>query len=113
MNTHTLLTIVLSLSLLGCGGKEEDSGGGDDGDGSTTDQTGDELFQKCAGCHGANGEGSIGPSLVDKIPTLDDDALMDVLMNGKGEMAPVALNEAEEDVLFNWLRDRFGQYGGG
>jgi len=109
-----LFGIALALSLIACKGKEEDSGSADEGDGSTTDQTGEELVGKCAGCHGgASLEGSgTAPSIPDAVPQLTDDQLRSVLSDGIGSMEPVVLNDAEEAVLFEYLRDEYGDYGG-
>ena len=67
----------------------------------------------CSGCHGANGEGAASnPSLIESVPLMDDEALMDVLINPPGTMAIVSLTTAEADAVFVYLRDQFGEYGG-
>ena len=38
---------------------------------------------------------------------------MDILMKGVGSMAAPNLTECEEDALFTYLRDTFGEEGGG
>jgi mono/diheme cytochrome c family protein len=112
MSKHNWMAIGLALSLFACKGKEEDTGDGGGGDGSTTEETGAALFAKCAGCHGADGGGVTGPNLSERVPNLTDDALRDVLSDGTGDMNAVPLSDAEESVLFDYVRDEFGQYGG-
>ncbi len=114
VNIRSLYVIALALSLFACKGKDEDSGVEAEGDGSTTEETGEELVAKCAGCHGGislEGSGS-APSIPDAVPQLTDDALRDILSDGVGTMEAVVLNDAEEEVLFEYLRDEYGQYGG-
>lgn len=52
------------------------------GTGMMMAQDGATLFKKCAMCHGANGEGKMGPKIAGTDPT-------DVLMNG-GKKGPHA-----------------------
>jgi len=52
------------------------------------DQSGETVYKsKCAGCHGATGEGKVGPAL--KGTTLAEDDLVLILSKGKeGKKAP-------------------------
>ena len=84
----------------------DDTGGGDDADGAT-------LFAlNCSGCHGADGSGVSGPDLTTAVPARSDADLMDVLQNGTGYMAAPSLTASEEDLLFAYLREQFGEFGG-
>ena len=56
------------------------------------------------------GSGS-APDLSTGVPSLSDDALMDILMNGVGSRPQP--DRVEEDALFTYLRDTFGEEGGG
>jgi len=106
--------VLASLFLVGCGDKttDEDTGFGDD-DGGTEDVDGAAVYAlNCSGCHGSDGGGVSGPDLTVGVPQLNDAALMDVLQNGVESMVAPNLTGPEEDALFLYLRDRFGEYGG-
>jgi mono/diheme cytochrome c family protein len=111
MSTFRAIAICLSVFALACGTeKPADSGG----DGGTEAIDGAEVYSsECAGCHGSDGEGAAtNPSLVENVPQLSDEELMDVLLNPPGAMAIISLTQAEADAVFTYVRDRFGEYGG-
>ena len=111
MSTFRSLAICLPIFALACGTeKAVDTGEG----GSPEVIDGAEVYaMDCAGCHGSNGEGAASnPSLIDAVPLLSDEDLMDVLLNPQGSMAIVSLTQAEADAVFTYVRDRFGQHGG-
>ena len=108
------LFLLSALTTVGCA-KEDSSSGTDSGGGSGTEcsEDGALVFQSCAGCHGPDGNSGSAPALVTGVPLLSDQDLMDILMNGVGSMAAPNLTPCEEDALFTYLRDTFGEEGGG
>ena len=109
------LFLMTALAATGCAKDESssDSGGGGGDGGQDCSADGAVVFLSCAGCHGPDGVSGSAPDLAAGVPSLSDDALMDILMNGVGSMAAPNLNECEEDALFTYLRDTFGEEGGG
>ena len=113
MNLSVMPLALTLLFLAGCGEKSTS-----DDTGSIPEEAVEEVdavtvyMSYCSGCHASDGTGASGPSLTDSVPELSDADLMDILQNGTGSMAAPSLNEAEEDALFLYLRDRFGEYGG-
>jgi len=104
-----LLAIVclLSLGAVGCGGDDDDDGG--DETAATTEQTaeettatqeetapaggggnaaaGEQVFaDTCASCHGAQGEGGVGPNLQESSVATDLQAVEEQVRNGGGAM---------------------------
>ncbi len=61
----------------------------------------------CAGCHGADGDGSVGPAM-DGTGELSDEALEDLILNGDGEMPAIDLSEQELLDLVAYIRATFG-----
>jgi mono/diheme cytochrome c family protein len=111
MSIFRSLAFYLPIFALACGSeKPVDSGGG----GSTEVIDGAEVYANdCAGCHGSDGEGAAtNPSLVDGVPLLSDEELMDILLNPQGAMAIVSLTQAEADAVFGYVRVHFGEFGG-
>lgn len=50
-------------------------------------ETGAPLFaSNCAGCHGADGKGKTGPSLVGRIHDAEPEVIIGYVVNGKGKM---------------------------
>ena len=72
------------------------------------------VFNRCAVCHGASGEGNeaIAKALGAQIPvlsskevqSLNDAALKKVIIEGKGKMKPVALTDVEVADVIAFLR---------
>jgi mono/diheme cytochrome c family protein len=104
--------MLAALIAVGCATKNND------GEDTGTEESGEEvdgaaLFAlNCSACHGSDGTGVSGPDLTVSVPSLSDSNLMDVLENGTGSMAAPSLSPAEEDGVFLFLRDRFGNHGG-
>jgi len=44
--------------------------------------------QDCASCHGDDGYGGIGPSLVERLPLLTDEEILETIETGPGAMTP-------------------------
>jgi len=60
--------------------------------------------EKCASCHGARGEGGIGPKLA-KNPILNvPEAVAEIVRNGRGTMPPVPMSEEELKALLDFLK---------
>ncbi len=73
---------------------------------------GAELFaEHCAACHGPTGTGTgAGPSLVDRVPTRDDESIARTLITGRGPM-PAWGDRFDDQILahlFAYLRTTFG-----
>lgn len=62
----------------------------------------------CGACHGADGMGGIGPSLVEHAPMHSDGELVTVIVNGSGTMEPVALADQEIADVLAYIRATFG-----
>lgn len=115
--THirTLALLSLPLFLVACGDKDTDDsgdGGGDvvseilalDGDATS----GDALFAgNCSGCHGADGDSGTAPMLSTKVPDASDEHIVDVMINGTGNMAAVSLENQEAADILAFLRASF------
>ena len=111
---HLVATLALFPPLLlGCGEKSTSTDTAASPEESSEAVDAATVYMSfCSGCHASDGTGASGPSLTDSIPMIADADLMDILQNGVGYMAAPSLTEAEEDALFLYLRDRFGDYGG-
>lgn len=81
--------VILAAFLIGCDGKEGET------DTRVTDilaltgdtANGEALFgTDCAICHGTDGSGGSGPSLVAKVPELSEEEILDVVINGEDSM---------------------------
>ncbi|MGB0639336.1 MAG: c-type cytochrome [Myxococcota bacterium] len=110
MLSTRLLSITLITLLIGCGKEADDSGTVEDFESSVN---GAEVYStSCAGCHSADGTGATGPSLVEKVPQLSDEDLLDVIENGTGSMPDMGLSTPEADAVFLYVRGEFGEFGG-
>ena len=110
---YSMATIVLFfLCVVGCAQQTSSKDTAE-----TTEETAENVdatavyMTYCSGCHASDGTGAAGPDLTTSIPNLSDSELMDVLQNGIDSMAAPSLTEPEEDALFLYLRERFGEYG--
>ncbi len=62
------------------------------------------YVEKCAACHGAKGEGGIGPKLA-KNPILNaPEAVAEIVRNGRGTMPAVPLSDKEMTDLLAFLK---------
>ena len=113
MNHSVVKFTVVPLLMLGCGEKSTANDTASAPAESTEAVDAATVYMSyCSGCHASDGSGASGPSLTESVPMISDANLMDILQNGIGYMAAPSLTEAEEDALFLFLRDRFGEYGG-
>ena len=70
---------------------------------------GEQVFaDTCAACHGADGTGGIGPSLLDEVPDASDAELQDVIQNGEGEMPAQSLDDQQTADVIAYMRDLWG-----
>ena len=114
MNRTILFLLPLSL-LVACGDKGDDTGaaGGGAYD-SILALTGDEASgatvyaSTCSGCHAADGTGGTGPSLVEHAQHFDDEALLDIVFNGRGSMPGFSLEDQDAADLLAYIRAEFG-----
>ncbi|STO07819.1 MULTISPECIES: cytochrome c550 [Exiguobacterium] len=75
---------------------------------AVTEMNPEDLYaaQGCAGCHGGNLEGGVGPALTGVGERLSADEITNIIINGKGSM-PGGLASAEEaDILTTWLLEQ-------
>jgi mono/diheme cytochrome c family protein len=69
------------------------------------------VFQNsgCGGCHGANGEGGIGPALAGNANLADAHAVVDQILHGGGGMPPFAqLTDEEIAAVAEFIRSSWG-----
>ncbi len=86
-------------------------------DGTTTDappasRDGATVYSdECSICHGDDGAGSVGPSLIDEIRTKTDDEIEDIVREGRSGMPPLDdedITDEELADLIAYLRATFG-----
>jgi cytochrome c550 len=82
---------------------EQENGGAQTED--TASATPEELYQQkgCAGCHGGDYSGGVGPALKGVGDRLSVEEIQDVLVNGKGTGMPPGLVEGKEAEMAEWL----------
>lgn len=124
--------LLLVASLVACGDKEEDDtgtagdggsadggtmdggtgdgDGGATGDGGDTEQSGADLYDgRCQACHGTDGRGTAdGPDLLREVENHDDEFLVTVILEGKGDMEPVDVTPAEAQRIVDYLHELLG-----
>lgn len=77
--------------------------------------SGESLYAvNCASCHGAEGEGDIGPSLEEHIPHHDDEYLLTTILDGASGMTAFAtlLEPQQHADLLAYLRATWGEHEG-
>lgn len=82
---------------------EQENGGAKTED--TASATPEELYQQkgCAGCHGGDYSGGVGPALTGIADRLSVEEIQDILVNGKGTGMPAGLVEGKEAEMAEWL----------
>jgi mono/diheme cytochrome c family protein len=76
-------------------------------DTAPAETTGQELYQiHCGDCHGIDGRGTdTGPDLKPELEHHSDAKIMDVILNGDGDMNPVPVTEEEATTIVDYLRN--------
>lgn len=94
------------LTLAACGGGEDTAqeetttGAG----GTTEISDGEKLYQQsCAGCHGGNLEGKMGPNLQKVGSKYSEEDLLHIIHEGQGTMPKGVLQGAEAEAVAAWL----------
>ena len=62
------------------------------------------FLARCAVCHGALGQGGSGPALKGNPILKAEEAVREIVQNGRGAMPPVPLSEAELKALLEYLK---------
>ena len=107
-----VLALLCAFIAVSCG-TEKDSDTGFEEDDAVPLNGAEVYADNCSACHGTNGEGAgSNPSLIEAVPNLSDEELMNVLTNPPGIMAIVDLTTPEADAVFSYSRAQFGEYGG-
>lgn len=67
--------------------------------------SGQEVFlARCAACHGALGQGGVGPALKGNPILRAEDAVREIVLKGRGSMPAVPLSKAELEALLQYLK---------
>lgn len=99
----SLACLALTFTLGGC-----DDGGGDSRNGQILALEGDPgagagVFANTCGdgiCHGSNGDSGPAANLSTEVPMRSENALLNVMLNGSGDMLPLNLTDQQAaDVL--------------
>lgn len=115
---HRTIPALLALPLLlACGDKDDDTTGDGGDTGSRIDtilaldgdaSAGASVFSgNCAGCHGADGDSGSAPNLSAKVLSLSDSELLTIVLNGKGDMPAISLEDQEAADLLEYLRTSY------
>ena len=107
---NLILILGSLLVMVGCSDKSGDSGGSADSGGSSGGEGAALYSSNCASCHGADGEGGVGPSLVDNVPGSSESELTEVVTDGTGLMPPFgsSLSEEEIEAVVQFLLSEWG-----
>jgi hypothetical protein len=71
-------------------------------------ENGEELYERnCSECHGSDGMGGIGPSIVEEVREEDDEEIWEVIFEGEDGMPPFTLMPQEVADIVAWLRLQF------
>ncbi|MEC7948246.1 MAG: cytochrome c [Myxococcota bacterium] len=86
------------------GSSGRDTGSVDSGDADSdtgeapTPRTGEQLYaEECARCHGTEGQGNIGPPMDISVGNNDVPRLMEIVIEGYGDMPPIAVTTEEAE----------------
>lgn len=93
------------LLLAACSGDEASAP-------TATDSPGARIYAaSCAGCHGADGSGGRGPAIGDGRASeeFDRDAIVEIILEGKGAMPSIGLSEADAAVVADFVLDDLGR----
>lgn len=101
------MRILFALALLGACNKADpaiDAVLSLDGDAVA----GADVWPTCGACHGADGSGGIGPAMDQEAADNSDTQLVDIMIYGYGDMAPVGLEDQDMADVLAYIRDTFG-----
>jgi cytochrome c551 len=107
-----LFGVMMTLAACGGGGDssqegqtgEESSTSGDSATGGTEVTAGEGLYQKsCAGCHGGNLKGNMGPNLEKVGSKYSEEEILNIIHNGQGSMPKGVLQGADAEAVAAWL----------
>jgi cytochrome c551 len=117
--TWTVTAGALALFLSACGGGQqaqppaetppaETTPSAPSGGNATYDAAAAETLYKnsCAGCHGQNLEGMVGPNLTAVGAKYSKEQILEILEKGKGNMPPGLAKGADAETLAAWLADK-------
>lgn len=99
------LAVGAGLLLAACSGDETSSP-------TATDSPGAQIYAaSCAGCHGADGSGGRAPAIGDGLAgaKYDRDAIVEIILEGKGAMPSIGLSSADAAVVADFVRDELGR----
>lgn len=106
-----LVLISLTLGLMACGDKSDDTAGSEDSTGDTTEETSGEADlangqvvhdERCMACHASN------PDMETKSPSLTDEELEAVIQTGSGSMPGQGLNATDLRDVIAYIRATYG-----
>ncbi len=66
------------------------------------------YMDSCSGCHGADGSGGVGPSLIDAIPVHSEVQIANIVTYGDGDMPAVSCHDQDLADLLAYLVETFG-----
>ena len=98
-----LVVVLIALVAVACGG-----GGGAAPQAQGDAKAGSQAWaaKSCAGCHGANAEGNVGPKLAGT--SLPSDTVKNTVRNGKGAAMPKFSADQVSDTdianIYAWLK---------
>lgn len=93
------------LTLAACGGGDEeatDSTAGDTGGAEAT--AAEPIYQQsCAGCHGGDLKGGMGPNLTKVGSKYSEEEILNIIHNGQGNMPKGVIQGADAEAVAAWL----------
>ncbi len=113
MKKRWLATFMLGSALVlgACGGDDGDNaknnGGTNEESGASVDSSEQVAQQRCATCHGGNLQGMGNtPALNDVGSRYSEEEILDIILNGKGNMPPGLVQGEEAEALAAWLAEK-------
>ncbi len=111
MKIKFLAIMFAAILVLGaCGGNKEvdkNANGGATPGTDTASVDPEKVVQtSCVSCHGGNLEGKVGPALANIGAKLSETEIHDIIINGKGGMPAIQMDEAEANAVAKWLSEK-------
>ncbi len=111
MKTKFLAIMFAAILVLGaCGGtktvEKNVTGGATPGTKTTAVDPEKVVQTSCVSCHGGNLEGKVGPALAHIGAKLSETEIHDIIINGKGGMPAIKIDEAEATAVAKWLSEK-------